>query len=82
MDANQAVIDVGAQLEEARTNGTTCARLVARDGDILIVGEAAVQESDIAIDHLSAKDLWHGLSVPKWKHIEDRIRSLLLKGVL
>jgi len=82
MDANDAVLEVGAQLEEARDAGTMCARLVLRDGKILIVGEAAVQDSDLSIGHLSSKDLWHGPSVPKWKHIEDRIRDLILKGLL
>ena len=82
MDANDAVMDIGTRLEEARTNGAMCARLVVRNGEILLVGLSAGQDGDILIDHLSSKSVTYGPSTPKWKHIEDRIRELMLEGLL
>ena len=82
MDANDAVIVVGKQMEKARDKPEPCSRLVVRDGVILIVGYMAHRRSDIEIDHLSQKDLMFGPSTPKWNHIENRIRDLILEGAL
>lgn len=82
MDPNQAVIDVGAQLNEARNNGESAARLVVRSRDILLIGLAAIQDSDIIITHLSSREVTYGPTSTKWNHIEDRIRDLILEGVL
>lgn len=82
MDANQAVINVGAVLNKARDYGLGRGRLVARDKEIIFIAFGPDREGDIPINHLSSKDLWHGPSSAKWNHIEDRIRDLILEGVL
>ena len=82
MDHNQAITDIGVLLKETPPELVPAAKLVVRDGEILLVGHFAQQDSDIFIAHLSEKDLRHGISSPKWNNIEDRIQWLLSKGLL